>query len=297
MTLSPLSNLARHDKIKREVQQKSELIPSLPDVVTEILGLLNNNQGAELKDFEKHLQKDASLVARMLRVVNSPFYGMPQPVNSIKEAVMILGFRSLRSLVLAATTANYLERNFSCFGHSEKGLWIHSLCVASGARTLAKETRQKADIREGVFVAGLLHDIGKMLLGPFLAESNDTVSMYEGEQVDIETTLLGMNHTEAGELIAEKWNLGAMVQTAIKAHHGTELPEGFENEVALIRLADNYAKELGKGYQEGLEPEVRYLQADLDQLKLDEDKWDDAKFEMKEAMETAIATLNNLGTS
>jgi putative nucleotidyltransferase with HDIG domain len=297
MTLSPLSNLARHDKIKREVQQKSELIPSLPDVVTEILGLLNNNQGAELKDFEKHLQKDASLVARMLRVVNSPFYGMPQPVNSIKEAVMILGFRSLRSLVLAATTANYLERNFSCYGHSEKGLWIHSLCVASGARTLAKETRQKADVREGVFVAGLLHDIGKMLLGPFLAESNDTISMYEGEQTKIETTLLGMTHTEAGALIAEKWNLGPMVQSVIHSHHGTDHPEGYEIEAALIRLADNYAKELGKGFQEGHEPDPNYLKVDLDRLGLNDEKWDDAKFEMKEAMETAIATLNNLGNN
>ncbi len=295
MTLSPLSNLARHDKIKREVQQKSELIPSLPDVVTEILSLLNNNQGAELKDFEKHLQKDASLVARMLRVVNSPFYGMPQTVNSIKEAVMILGFRSLRSLVLAATTANYLERNFSCFGHSEKGLWIHSLCVASGARTLAKETRQKADIREGVFVAGLLHDIGKMLLGPFLAESNSNISMYEGTQTEIEETLLGMNHTESGAMIAEKWNLGPMVKNVIQNHHGKNLPEGYEVETALIRLADNYAKELGKGFQEGHEPELEYLQADLDLLALTEEKWDDAKFEMKEAMETAIATLDNLG--
>ncbi len=297
MTLSPLSNLARHDKIKREVQQKSELIPSLPDVVTEILSLLNNNQGAELKDFEKHLQKDASLVARMLRVVNSPFYGMPQAVNSIKEAVMILGFRSLRSLVLAATTANYLERNFSCYGHSEKGLWIHSLCVASGARTLAKETRQKADVREGVFVAGLLHDIGKMLLGPFLAETNDTVTMYEGAVKEIEMTLLGMNHTEAGALIAEKWNLGPMVQNVIRSHHDQDLPEGFEIEAALIRLADAYSHEIGKGYREDHEPEPKYLPGDLALLGLTEEKWDDAKFEMKEAMETAIATLNNLGNN
>jgi len=101
---SPLQTVMNQSKVRREIYSKSNKIPSLPEVVTEVLRLLND-PGSEIQQFEDVLGKDPALVAKMLRVVNSPFYGLARPMTSIKEAVMVLGFRSLRSLVLAASTA------------------------------------------------------------------------------------------------------------------------------------------------------------------------------------------------
>ena len=112
-----------------------------------------------LRDLELLLQNDQVLVAKMLAMVNSPFYGLNRAVNTVKEAVMVLGFRGVRSLVLATSTAKLLQRDFGCYGHEPKGLWMHAVCVASGARSLAKRLGLPADDAEQLFVCGLLHDI------------------------------------------------------------------------------------------------------------------------------------------
>ncbi len=295
MGTSPLSNLARHDRIRREVEQRSELIPSLPEVVTQILKLLNDSKGAELEQFEHHLRNDAALVARMLRVVNSPFYGLANPVTSIKDAVMVLGFRSLRSLVLAASTSNYLERNFSCYGHEPKGLWTHSITVASASRTLAVAIRMDPDHQEEVFVAGLLHDIGKMLLGPFLAEEGLVLDWGESDIIEEERALLGMDHQEAGSLIAEKWNLSPMVREVLLHHHEGEPHPAFAEITALVRISDSYSHALGFGLRkpQSWDPETR--RRDLEILGMDENSWEDFAPELAESMEQSVAALGNLG--
>ncbi|MFQ5506223.1 MAG: HDOD domain-containing protein, partial [Planctomycetota bacterium] len=91
MTKVPVAPLSLQERTRRELSQKSDLIPSLPEVVDQILSL-TNDPTAELADFEKILQTDQGLVVKMLQVVNSPFYGLRSPATSIREAVMILGF-------------------------------------------------------------------------------------------------------------------------------------------------------------------------------------------------------------
>lgn len=160
-----IASIALHDRSRREVLNKSDLIPSLPEVVTEVMRLLNDVE-VNITDFEAPLSKDTALVARMLKLVNSPFYGVGRQVSTIGDGVSMLGFKSLRSMVLAASTGNMLERDIGCYGHCEKGLWHHSVCVAAGAKYLAKRLGYEPAFREELFDAGLLHDIGKMLLGP-----------------------------------------------------------------------------------------------------------------------------------
>ncbi len=291
-----LANIARQERIKREVLQKSELIPSLPEVVTEVMRLLNDS-GVKVSDFEKPLQNDAPIVARMLRVVNSPLYGLSRHITSIKEAVTVLGFRSLRSLVLAAGTANYLERNFSCYGHNEKGLWNHSLCVASAAKFLAQHTKQSADFREEIFVAGLLHDIGKLLLGPYLV--NENVNWAEETKAchEVEISKLGLDHQEAGAMVAAKWNLSPMVQAVLCYHHGdgdkTKAPEEYRTPLAIVRLADAFAHEFGKGFVSGFKAPVDVMPEDLVVLGIQEEQWLEIKPLLREAMEAALASIGN----
>ena len=103
MSHSTLQQLAQQEKTRREILHKSDLIPPLPDLVVRLLAVLNN-QETEPEDLEKLLQNDQVLVAKMLAMVNSPFYGMNRSIRTVKDAVMVLGFRGVRSLVLATST-------------------------------------------------------------------------------------------------------------------------------------------------------------------------------------------------
>ncbi len=296
MAQKVFDQLAFRERTRREVLQKSDLMPSLPDLVMKILTLLNDG-GADLSEFEKLLSKDTTLVARMLRVVNSPFYGMARQITSIKEAVLVLGFRSLRGLVLAASTAPYLEQDFTCYGFQGKGLWTHSLAVASGARTLSKYLGKGPETREEAFVAGLLHDIGKILLSPYLSRLGKDVLGQGIPLIEAEKALLGIDHQEAGEKLARKWNLTPLVKEVVASHHSFPKPGENQETVSTVRLANLFAHQLGLGKKEQDQEweEDQDYRRDLELLELDEVAWEDAGAEMRDAMEAAISSLSNLG--
>lgn len=294
MALSSMAKLALRERTRREIVQKSELIPSLPDVVVEVLRLVAD-KGAEIQQFEELLKNDGPLVAKMLRVVNSPFYAVASPVRSIGKAVMVLGFRSLRSLVLAASTGNYMERDYRCYGFAAKGLWKHACAVAAGSRTIAKELRKSPDMREEVFVAGLLHDIGKLLLAPYLREAGVEIDMY-GDESAQEDAVLGIDHREAGTVVAEKWGLSPLVNHAILKHSTDDPDEEFAESWAMIELAHGFALTQGFGASEPpatpIEPKAKALEI----LGLDADSWLDVQVEVGIAVDGAVASLANIGS-
>lgn len=293
MTNSALSNLALQERTRREILHKSDLIPPLPDFVVRLLELLNKSD-TEPHHLEKHLQSDQVLVAKMLAMVNSPFYGLNRAIKSIKDAVMVLGFRGIRSLVLANSTAKFLQRDFSVYGHNPKGLWLHAACVAAGAKFLARHCKLGTEVAEQMFVAGLLHDIGKLLLVSYLNDASGQVQPNEST-CDLETRLIGIDHTEAGALVTAKWNLSADVQEVIKAHHDGS-PTNHPKSVAVVRLADTIAHEQGNGYLPGRAPTPIYLDTDLAALGLAGADWDEARTEAMRAMEEAVNSLGALAT-
>ena len=157
------------DRIRREVLSRADRIPPLPEMVVRILAMLNSSK-SEPGDLEKHLVYDQVLVGKLLGMVNSSFYGLNREIVAVRDAIMILGSRGLRNLLLTAAAATYLERDYGCYGHGDKGLWTHSLAVATGAAMLGEITNQDLDLREELFLAGLLHDVGKLPLAPYLRE-------------------------------------------------------------------------------------------------------------------------------
>lgn len=291
MSHSTLSQLAQQEKTRREILHKSDLIPPLPDLVVRLLGVLNK-QETEPQDLERLLQNDQVLVAKMLAMVNSPFYGLNRTIRSIKEAVMVLGFRGVRSLVLATSTAKFLQRNFEVYGHQPKGLWLHAVCVAAGSRALARTCRMSPDDAEMLFVAGLLHDIGKMLLVTYLSESVKA-STANGPVATFERALIGIDHTEAGALVTAKWNLAAEVQDAIKGHHDETVATP-TRPTAVVRLVDAVAHERGTGYLPGRAPNVAVLPQDLQAVGLTAEMWSPLRDALVVTMDEAVAALGNL---
>lgn len=293
MSHSSLSNLALQERTRREILHKSDLIPPLPDLVARLLGVLNK-QETEPADLERLMQHDPVLVAKMLAMVNSPFYGLNRTIRTVKDAVMVLGFRGVRSLVLAASTAKFLQRDYTCYGHQPKGLWLHSVCVATGSKSLAQLCRMGADDAEQLFVAGLLHDIGKLLLVTYLDEARRN-GVPGDEITEFERQAIGIDHTEAGALVTAKWNLSLEVQEVIKGHHDEGVP-AVERSIAAVRLADAVAHERGIGYLPGRTPRGHATPVDLAALGLTETRWSTVRDELAATMDEAVAALANLAT-
>ena len=301
MTQSLLKQQIKQQASRREILQRSDLIPPLPSLVTTLLGVLNTSD-AETGQLEALLQNDPVLVARMLAMVNSPFYGMNRRIRTIKEAIIVLGARGIRSLVLAAGSTKFLEQDFHWYGHEPKGLWLHSVGVAAGARSIARHCKLTSDQCELTFVGGLLHDIGKLSLVGYLQAA--PVVTTEDAMLAYERQVVGLDHAEVGSLVTARWNLASEIQSIIEQHHsevsrecdasGTDVRTVECVPGACVRLADCVAHEIGFGYLPNRAPVQAVAVADLDLVGLDEARWISVRCQAIDAMKAAVVAFEGL---
>ncbi|MEZ5965729.1 MAG: HDOD domain-containing protein [Planctomycetota bacterium] len=289
MSNSTLAHLAQQERTRREVLHKSDLIPPLPDLVVRVLNLLNRAD-TDPGQLESHLRYDQVLVAKMLGMVNSPFYGLSRRVSTVRDAIMMLGFRGLRSLLLATSTAKFLARDFRNYGFADRGLWLHSITVAAASRTLTRRLGGSSEMAEQLFVAGLLHDIGKMLLAPYLIERRVTV-VSGSSALEVEKRHVGIDHTEAGALVAAKWNLAPSVQEIIKQHHGDVTPSPFTKEVAIVTLANEVARIKRYGLAADFMPPQEPVDPVLQVLGITAENWPEHCDAAVQSMEIALASM------
>jgi len=233
-------------KLDHLVQQIGSL-PTLPSVIVRVNEQVANPKTSAL-DLARTILEDQSLTARLLRLVNSPFYGFPRRIATVTEAVTILGFAPVRSLLLTASVVDLLVGEETP-DFSPTGLWEHSVGAAVGAGLLARYTRHED--REEVFVAGLLHDVGKLVLFHFLTKEFLTVlETSRREDIPIRTAeqrLLGFTHDQVGRLLAERWKLPVRLSEAIGCHHRPDLAQVGKREAALVHVAEALTRALGLG--------------------------------------------------
>jgi putative nucleotidyltransferase with HDIG domain len=205
------------------------------------------------------IQKDQSLTAKLLSVANSSAMAAHEPISTIERAVVRLGFTAVRSLALAV-------KIIECFGPAapDRGqtafdrlaFWKHALAVACAARRLAATAKPLNVHPEEAFVAGLLHDLGKVALDSVFPKTYERivaqVNQARGDIADFERMLLGIDHTVAGRHVAERWGLPRPLQEVIWLHHLS--PDGLPGSVAspqmiaVVQLADTLAREHRIGY-------------------------------------------------
>ena len=233
-------------KLDHLVQQIGSL-PTLPSVIVRVNEQVGNPKTSAL-DLARTILEDQSLTARLLRLVNSPFYGFPRRIATVTEAVTILGFAPVRSLLLTASVVDLLVGEETP-DFSPTGLWEHSVGAAVGAGLLARYTRHED--REEVFVAGLLHDVGKLVLFHFLTkEFLAVLETSRREDIPIRTAeqrLLGFTHDQVGRLLAERWKLPVRLSEAIGCHHRPDLAQVGKREAALVHVAEALTRALGLG--------------------------------------------------
>lgn len=232
---------------RKNIESISDL-PTLPTVASQIVATANSPK-ASATDVGELINRDQALTGKVLKLVNSSFYGFPQQIKTINHAIVILGFNKVKNVVLTASVFDLTK------GRDSQRLdipqfWEHSLGAAIGAQTAAQEFGRGLT-PDDAFVGGLLHDFGKVILDQFLSKEYGPVLDYVREHKCLlraaEKEILGFDHQQVGTWIAERWKLPALLVTAIRYHH---LPNRAreENEMAVaVHVGNILARALGVG--------------------------------------------------
>jgi putative nucleotidyltransferase with HDIG domain len=232
-------------------------LPPMPQVAGKVNHLANDPKSSA-SDFRRILEADQALTARVLRMANSAFYGLNHRVTTLTHAVVVLGFKTLQSLVVASASKNLYTGAGGSLGLTEKLLWEHSIGTAFACRLIANEVRYPGV--EPAFVGGLLHDIGKAVLNlrmkkeyaPIVEKVYNTGAVFH----DLEQEAFGFTHAEVGALLAQKWNLAPEHVEVIHDHHRGTNTSGSSYLVDIVRTANRLCHRQGIGCRPspGLDP-------------------------------------------
>jgi len=239
---------------KNEVVQLLDRVAelnTLPEVTQRILAI-TEDPDASAHDLNEVLKHDMALSAKLLRVVNSAFYGLPGRVSDLDRAIVLLGFQAVRNLAVAATMASlFAGEGLPVAGFSAKGLWRHSIATGVTARSIVNVAGFRS-LREEAFLAGIIHDIGILVEYQF---AGDKFAKLIGS-IDQDTTLLAaeqnmldITHQQIGQALAELWKFPRNMQLVIGYHHQpTKLPEERRLLPAAVALADGISQDCGFGF-------------------------------------------------
>lgn len=235
-----MSSSAKVD-LHRRIEQVGEL-PTLPHVVQKLASMIGRpNVSAE--EIGTLIEKDQVLSAKVLRLANSPFYGFPSRIASVAHAVVVLGLNVVKGLTLCATAFDMMKNA----GMNE--LWRHSLGVAITAHILGTKASLKNP--EEVFVAGLLHDIGKVVLYVKWPDVGRQIRAATGKTgrslMESEQSLFDVTHADVGGWLATAWHLPASLREPILFHHKPEASQDAPLQTAIVHVADILVKGLACG--------------------------------------------------
>ncbi len=213
---------------------------SLPDVFIRISRIIDDPNGSTT-DIAKAISQDPSFTVRLLRVANSAFYGLSTQVDTVSKAVTLIGTAQIRSLALATNVAKSFE-GLPNELVSMENFWRHSLYCALAARHLAKEAGRCDP--EAVFTAGLLHDIGELVIFNrmpaqakeallLVLDSVDELPVFEAER-----RVMGFDHAQVGGELARQWKLPGLLEECIAHHHDIGAAQAHPREVAMVHLAN-----------------------------------------------------------
>lgn len=230
----------------RKVVSRMESLPSLPHVYTEMMGALKDPT-VSLTEIGNIVTKDSAMTAKLLQLVNSAFFGIPQEVSSPAQAISLLGLETVKTLVLSFHL-------FSSFGSGESApidmdtQWRHSMSVAKMAKTIMSLETQERHIQETAFTAGMLHDLGTLILAnQFPAEFKMLLQVARDKRIPIyeaEKNVFGVSHPEVGAYLLGLWGLPGQIVEAVAFHHCPSLLNGHAVDIVLaVHVADFYERQ------------------------------------------------------
>lgn len=206
---SNFEDLLKYETLKAKIIAKAENIPPLPKVARELI-LLSSRDNVKIGDVVNMIKTDQGIASKVLKIINSPFYGMKKEITSLERATVYLGLKTVKNIAISFSVVNLFNKNFSLYGTTGEKMWEHSFITAKLCEEIANLTRQQLD-SEALYLAGLFHDIGKAVLVDFIYER---VTCTEDEKRQ-----LGLNHIDLAVIILKKWNISEKIISWVKSHH------------------------------------------------------------------------------
>jgi putative nucleotidyltransferase with HDIG domain len=237
--------VAIDNKVKQVVSNIRNL-PTPPIVFHQIQKVINE-PNVSAGDIASILAEDPAMSVKVLKLTNSAFYGLAREIESVKEAVVIVGMEAIKNLVLSASVLDMFKGDMIDQEFQEK-FWRHSLATGFCSRLLARKLRNRGMVdADAAFSAGLLHDVGKIVIACFLPEERKrlmAVRQSDRESSDhaIEEKTLGYTHAQVGSFLALQWKLPRKLGDAIACHHTPQLTEVDEPIAYIVSLANYIAK-------------------------------------------------------
>ena len=220
-------------------------LPPMPQVAQKVLQLIRNPE-TNASDMADAIKVDQVLTGMVLRWANSAYYGLANKVSTVQQAVVVLGMNNMQSLILSSSVAGFLSRPLPGYALERGELWRHSVGVATVARNICGTgARQSA---EETYHAGLLCDIGKLAFEMVLQrEGVGRLELHRGAFVDLERSLLGVDHAALGAEMARRWSLPEIIVNTIAFHHQPSESGSKAPTVYAVHLADAIVTMLGWG--------------------------------------------------
>jgi len=234
------------NEILRKIEQQIEIIPPLSPVTSQLLGIISEPNHS-LHDVVAVVETDAILTSLVLKTVNSAAYGLERPVETVSDAIRFLGDTIVGGLAFKREKSGVSNADLYGYLADADSNWAHSLKTAIAARFFAKKF-SVGRVREGVaYTAGILHDIGKSLLSSLLPKEQ-LFQIMDTEFLELEQSLLGITHAEAGYMLADKWKLPKAMKEVIRWHHDpSKASDEFKLLAYVVHLADITAMMSGSG--------------------------------------------------
>lgn len=230
-------------KVEAILSKVNEL-PPFPQVALRVLQMVG--QEAPMREIAKVVELDEALTAEVLRICNSPFFGLRRKVSSVQEALVYLGEKYLLEIVTRAASKRYFDSHHPGYDLQRGELWRHAVACAIASEVIQEKLGERPD--PALFTAALLHDIGKVVLSSFVAEAVREILQRVGQGkpfIEAEREVVGIDHAALGGAIARKWNFPEEIVDAIAHHHD---PEGAKGPYAAkVHVADVLCSTLGIG--------------------------------------------------
>jgi len=284
--------MADNEKLENLIRNMGEL-PTLPSVFVTVNKMLGDPRTSAV-DVGNIVSNDQVIASKILKIANSAFYGFAGRVNTVSHAIAVLGFSSTKNIVLTTSVLTTLNLKTPVKGFNLVAFWKHSAAVGAIAKLIAKEVAPQK--QEEAFIAGLLHDIGKLILAICAPEDfAKCLNMAIKKKylfLDAEQELLGINHTDIAAIVNEKWKLPAEFAAVLTNHHKNIDPiETTAGLVEIVKLADILAR--GMQFGHACDHSIPILEDKVwDLLKMTSQKLDKILVDSHEAMQESMVFVN-----
>lgn len=261
-------------------------LPTLPNVVMEIMRLCDD-PNSNTREIAALIENDPVLTTKVLKLVNSSYFGLSKELYSVNQALVLIGYNNMKNLILSTSMLRMFNDDKKVGSFSRQELWKHSIGVGIVARFLSK--RYRLGNMEQAFVAGLIHDVGKVIIDWFFHDQFVTIiNLVDQESCwirEAEQRVLRVTHEEIGSYLATRWHLPDVFRETIAYHHDPKSADQHQSLAAVVQVSDSIIRQLKVGY--GGDPTVPSLDGSLEDILPAEETVDDLLLSVEEELENS----------